>query len=108
MRIDGFVALHAPLAGGELVTKPIRFQRKALSLNYSTSGAGSIFVELQDADGKPLPNFTLADCCEHFGDTLDRRVLWKAGGDVSALAGQPVRLRFVLKDADLFAWTFEE
>ncbi len=108
LRIDGFVALHASLAGGELVTKPIRFQGKALSLNYSTSGAGSIFVELQDADGKPIPNFTLADCHEHFGDTLDRKVLWKSGGDVSALAGRPIRLRFVLKDAELFAWKFEE
>lgn len=108
LRVDGFVALHAPLAGGELVTKPIKFQGKELSLNYSTSGAGSVFVELQDADGQPIPKFTLADCLEHYGDTLDRRVLWKNGGDVSSLAGQPVRLRFVLRDADLYAWKFEE
>lgn len=108
LRIDGFVALHAPLAGGELVTKPIWFRGKALSLNYSTSGAGSIFVELQNADGNPIPGFTLADCHEHFGDTLDRKVLWKTGGDFGSLAGLPVRLRFVLKDADLFAWKFEE
>ena len=108
LRIDGFVSLHAPLAGGELITKPIRFRGKSLSLNYSTSGAGSIFVEIQDADGRPLPNFTAADCHEYFGDTLDRKVLWKSGSDLSEFAGKPIRLRFVLKDADLYAWKFDE
>ena len=31
---------------------------------------------------------------------------WKNGSDVSSLAGKPVRLRFRLKDADLFAFQF--
>jgi len=35
-------------------------------------------------------------------------VAWRAGPDVSRLAGQPVRLRFVMKDADLFAIQFRE
>ena len=43
-----------------------------------------------------------------FGDTIERTVTWKNGGDVSALAGKPVRLRFVLKDADLYAFQFLE
>ena len=41
-----------------------------------------------------------------FGDAIERQVTWKNGGDVSALAGRPVRLRFVLKDADLYALRF--
>jgi hypothetical protein len=108
LRIDGFVSLHAPLAQGELVTRPLRFTGKQLSLNFSTSGAGSIWVELQDEAGMPLPGFSHADCYEQFGDSLDRRVLWKSGNDVSSLSGKPVRLRFVLKDAELFSWKFEE
>jgi hypothetical protein len=31
---------------------------------------------------------------------------WKNGSDVSSLAGNPIRLRFRLKDADLFALQF--
>ena len=42
-----------------------------------------------------------------FGDALDRVVTWKGGNDVSRLAGQPVRLRFVLRDADLYALQFQ-
>jgi hypothetical protein len=41
-----------------------------------------------------------------FGDELDAVVRWNSGDDISSLAGKPVRLRFVIKDADLFALRF--
>ena len=103
LRIDGFVSLQAPLAGGEMLTKPIVFQGNQLVINFSTSAAGSVRVEIQDANGQPIPGFTLAESSEIFGDQLDRVVTWKAGPDLSKLAGRPVRLRFLLKDADLYA-----
>lgn len=106
LRIDGFVAARAPLSGGELVTKPVRFAGKKLSLNLATSAAGSVRVELQDAEGKPLPGHSADDCDELFGDTLDRTVSWKDNSDVSAVAGQPVRIRFVLRDADIYSYQF--
>ena len=62
---------------------------------------------MQDAEGKALPGFALDDCEETFGDSIEREVAWKAGKDVSALAGKAVRLRFVLKDADVFAYRFQ-
>jgi len=106
LRLDGFVSLHAPLRGGELLTKPLTFEGRELVMNYSTSAAGRIQVEIQDAGGKPLAGFALADAEPMFGDTLARSALWKSGSDVSQLAGQPVRLRFVLKDADLYSIQF--
>jgi hypothetical protein len=45
---------------------------------------------------------------ELIGDELDRIVSWKNGSDVSALAGRAVRLRFVMKDADLYAIRFTD
>jgi hypothetical protein len=108
LRLDGFVSAHAPMKGGELTTKPIRFKGGKLNLNFATSAAGSIRVEIQDAQGKPIPGFALAESPDHFGDTITRQVQWNKGGDVSALAGKPVRLRFVLKDADLYSYKFSE
>ncbi|MCP5540357.1 MAG: hypothetical protein H7A53_07585 [Akkermansiaceae bacterium] len=108
LRLDGFVSANAPLSGGELVTKPIRFSGKRLALNFSSSAAGGIRVEIQDESGKPLPGFALDDCPEVFGDSLERTVAWKSGTDLSALAGKTVRLRFALRDADLFAYRFAE
>ncbi|MFM8496699.1 MAG: hypothetical protein ACKOEM_14460 [Planctomycetia bacterium] len=106
VRADGFVALHADAAGGEAVTKPLTFAGGELALNFSSSAAGGIRVELQDADGKPLPGFSLGDCDELYGDALDRRVSWRGKRDVGALAGDTIRLRFTLKDADLYAFRF--
>jgi hypothetical protein len=106
IRIDGFVSVQAPAAGGQLVTKPIVFDGKQLVMNFATSAAGSIQVEIQDNDGKPIPDFTLADSPEVFGDDIERTVTWKGGADISRLAGKPIRLRFVLKDADLYSIRF--
>lgn len=106
LRIDGFVAATAPLAGGQLLTKPVKFQGKRLSLNFATSAAGSLRVELTDAAGKPLPGFSLADCDETFGDSLERTITWQGKSDTSSLAGKPIRLRFQLNDADVYALRF--
>jgi hypothetical protein len=59
--------------------------------------------EVQDAVGKPLPGFTLADADELFGDTLDRVVTWKGKAVVRSLVREPVRLHMVLAEADLFS-----
>ena len=48
----------------------------------------------------------MADSPEIFGDEIRRTVTWNAGDDVGRLAGKAVKLRFVLKDADLFAFRF--
>ncbi len=106
MRLDGFVSLNAPLAGGEMVSKPFTFTGECLSLNIATSAAGSAKVALQTAEGHPIPGYTLEDCWEIIGDTLDYTVQWKGGVDVSRLAGQPVRMRLVLRDADLYSYQF--
>lgn len=106
VRLDGFSSVYAPPAGGELTTKPLRFSGKELEINYAAGKAGGLRVEIQDAQGQPVPGFALADCPELAGDELARIVTWKNGGDLSPLAGKPVRLRFALKDADLFSFQF--
>jgi hypothetical protein len=106
LRLDGFVSINAGWNGGELLSKPLTFDGNQLTLNFATSAAGSIRVELQDAEGQPIPGFTLDDCAEVFGDAIERTVTWKSGSDVSSLAGKPVRLRFHLQDADLFSFRF--
>ena len=106
VRPDGFVSVNAPLAGGELVTRPFLFGGGALHLNFSTSAAGGVRVEIQDEAGKALPGYALADSEEIFGDELDREVSWNARRNLDALAGTPVRLHFALADADLYSFQF--
>ena len=107
-RTDGFVSLHAGYSGGEVVTNPFVFEGRQLELNYSTSAVGSVKVEIQDDNGNAMPGFSLDDCPEMFADLIDGKVTWKDGGNLSRLAGKPVRLRFALMDADLYAFKFNE
>ena len=107
LRLDGFASVHADYDGGEMVTKPLIFQGSKLLLNFATSAAGGVKVELQRPDGTPIPGFALADCAELIGNEIERAVSF-SGGDLGELAGQPVRIRFVMKDADLFALRFSD
>ncbi len=102
----GFASVHAGFDGGELRTKPFVFSGRSLCLNYATSAAGSLQAEMQDENGKPIPGFSLNDMPPLFGDEVDATAAWNQGCDLSQFAGKPVRLRFVLKDADLFALRF--
>lgn len=106
LRLDGFASVRAPHGGGELLTRPLIFSGRELELNYATSAAGSLRVEIRDAENNPLPGYGLRDAVDIFGNRIAGRAAWKQGSDVSALAGKPVRLRFVLGDADLFSFRF--
>jgi hypothetical protein len=108
IRIDGFVSLYGKQTAGEFVTKPLIFSGKSLSLNFSTSAAGSILVELEDINGNPFPGFSFSDCDELFGDTIDRTVTWCDNSSVSSLEGKQILVRMRLSEADLFSLKFKE
>ena len=92
--------------GAGLHSRAVTFEGERLWLNYATSAAGSVRVELQDGDGTPIPGFTLDESAPLFGDRIDQPARWQTGEDVSALQGKAVRLRIVLRDADLFSLRF--
>jgi hypothetical protein len=98
VRKQGFASMHADAKGGEFTTHPLKFAGKNLVLNYSTSAAGSIQIDALDESGK-----VVATMPELYGDDLEASVL-----DVSKLAGQTIRLRVKMKDADLFALRFAD
>lgn len=106
LRIDGFVSVNAPLDTGEFITHPLQFTGAELEINYSTSAAGQLRVEVQDVDGKAIPGFSLEDCEPIYGDHIARTVRWNDASDVSALAGKPIRIRFEASDADLYSLKF--
>lgn len=105
-RLDGFISADADHRGGWLTTPVMKFTGKKLRLNIDTGGMGAAFVEIQDAEGKPIPGFTLADCEEIGGNFIDQQVYWKANSDVSSLAGKPIRLHIRLTRGKLFAFQF--
>ncbi len=106
MRIDGFVSVNAPYKGGEMTTKPFTFRGDKLYVNFSTSAPGEIKVEIQDKTGRPIPGFTINDVHPLIGNEIDREVVWGNNENLKKLEGKTVRLKFVMKDADIYSLQF--
>ncbi|MEX0332482.1 MAG: hypothetical protein AB3N64_13775 [Puniceicoccaceae bacterium] len=106
LRTDGFVSVHAGAEAGELLTKVLTFSGNQLVINASTSAAGSIRVEMQAVDGSPLDGFSLDDSEPFVGDAIEHVINWKGQDNLHQLIGKPVRIRFVLQEADLFSIRF--
>ena len=107
MRLDGFVSLDAPYEGGKFTTPALIFDGSRLELNVDTAAGGSVRVELLAEDGSPLEGYSGADSIWHVGNSVRLPVSWPAG-DLRQLAGQPVRIRFIMRDAKLYAFQFCE
>ncbi len=101
-RMDGFVALSG---SGEVLTKPFTFIGDSMKLNYKCSEGGFIQVELCDQSGQPIEGLAGNDC-QLTGDATNQNVSWMSGQTLGKLSGTPVRLRFILKNAELFALQF--
>jgi hypothetical protein len=106
-RTDGFVSLQAKSQPGEVLTKLFRFSGQSLQLNFRTATGGRVRVELQSEDGRPLPGLSLAECEELRGDEIAKVVTWNSGKTPASAAGQPVRLKFQLQDADVYSMKFD-
>ncbi len=110
-RKDGFVSIRAGGDAGELVTNPISLGRLAgrLTVNYQTHKNGAIRVAIEEPKGQSIAGYTLASCKPLKGDSLQQQVAWKDGGDISHLRRNhpTVRLRFEMKNADLFSLQFQ-
>lgn len=105
-RVDGFLSMDAPNAGGMLTTKPLNFKGDRLRLNIHTTGGGSARVALLDAQGKAFPGFNADECEVIQDDDVDFEVRWKNGPDVSSLAGQAVSVQVTMRNAKLYALQF--
>ena len=108
MRLDGFASIYAPGEGGNVVTKPILFKGNDLCLNFSTSAAGHIYVEIQNIAGQAIHGFRREECQEIFGDALDYSVKWTPDSDLKSLEGQEIRICFILQEADVFSFRFKD
>lgn len=107
-RLDGFVSVDADHRGGELVTPPVTFAGSRLRINAACHGLGEIWVELQGTDGTPLSGYAQEQAVSVDRNGTAQEVWWHGGPDVAGLAGRPVRLRFVMRSAKLFAFQFTE
>lgn len=108
LRLDGFVSLSAGYPECDAITHPLTFDGAYLSINYATSVAGRIRIELLDAHLNPIEGYSMGDCDDLVGDSVGRRVSWRGLRDVSPLRGRVVSMRIRMREADLYSFQFSD
>lgn len=108
LRLDGFISMDAPYdQWGEIVTQPLIFEGNNLEINIDTGGGGSLRVEILEEDGTPIPGFTLEEAEWIVGNSVRYPARWRNNTPLRNLEGKPIRLRFVFRDAKLYAFQFK-
>lgn len=102
-RKDGLAALSGT---GEVLTKPLAVQGRKLTVNSRCAPDGTLRVEIRDVAGKALPGFEREDCVAITGDSVSHHVVWTGSAGGAEEFREPVRLRFILSNSELFAFTF--
>jgi len=108
LRLDGFVSADAAYAGGEIVTPLVTFAGSKLELNVDPGAGGSIRVELLDENDTPIKGYTRDDATALYDNSVCLPVIWGANDRVAALAGKPIKIRFLMRDCKLYAFQFTQ
>ena len=103
LRRDGFASLDANGGPGELMTRPVRFEGKHLFVNVAPQ-QGALRAEIVNQHGDAIPGYRVSDCLPVQADSTRAEVRWQGKKDLSALAGQPIRFRFLLTQGSLYAF----
>ena len=103
LRRDGFASMDAGGAEGTLTTRPVRFKGQHLFVNADAKG-GTLTVEVLDEQGQVIKPFSRGNCLPVSADKTLQPIRWKNGHDLSKLAGKPVKFRFHLNKARLYAF----
>ena len=103
LRRDGFASMDADAGGGILTTSPVTFSGKFPFVNVAAKD-GELRAEILDSDGKVIAPFSKENSIAISTDGTKQRLTWKGMDDLSALIGKPVRFRFHLTNAQLYAF----
>lgn len=108
LRVDGFVSLHAGYHEGYALSRLVTIKGNILKINYSASSIGYVQVVLLDENGNELPGFGKTDAVKIFGDKIDTEVKWKNGKTIKDLSNKPIRIKFILRDADIYSFVVSD
>ncbi len=104
LRLDGFCSMQAGASEGSLITRREPFREPAVTLNARTAPGGYVTAEILDRRGRVLPGFSRQDCASFSGDAVAHVLKWKSAQFGPAQKASDYKLRFWLKDADLFSY----
>lgn len=104
LRLDGFCSLRAGGAEGWLITRREALREPAVFINARVRPGGSVTAEILDRRNRVVPGFSRADCVPFTGDAVRHELRWRTDRLPETLLTADAKLRFWLRDADLFSY----
>jgi hypothetical protein len=112
LRYEGLVSIDAVKPRlGRLVTRPLNTTGNKISMNARSRRGGSIRFAIVDSDGRTVPGRGHDDCIPFGGEAIRHRLAWRDGEQFAPPERGPndyFKIEFLLDDAEIFAFQFEE
>ena len=101
IRKDGFAFYNANYGEYVVELKPMVLGGSKIYLNFATSAAGSVYVEIESENGEKITS------CEMFGDSVKRKVSIDEK-EIEKIVGKEVIIKFKMTDAKIYSLTVEK
>lgn len=104
LRLDGFCSMHAGDREGWLITRREPSHTPGVVINARTTGGGYVAAEILNRHNQVVPGFARGDCVVFRGDAVRHALKWKSAQLPARHPDGDYKLRFWLKNADLFSY----
>ena len=108
LRLDGFCSMRADDEEGWLISRREVFRTPKVTINAKTDADGYVAAELLDRNNNVIPGFSREDCIPFKGDSIRHDLTWKTNAFPADLVDADKKIRFFLKNADLYSYLPED
>jgi len=104
LRLDGFCSMRAGEEEGWLISRREVFKTPKVTINAKCAPGGYVVAELLDRNNNVIRGFEKNYCIPFTGDSVRGELAWKTARFPDALIDRDKKIRFYLKDADLYSY----
>ena len=104
LRLDGFCSLRAGNTEGWLISRREPLRQPVVTINARTGTDGHVVAEILDRHNRVLRGFSKQDCATFHGDAVGHELRWQSGQFAARQPADDYKLRFWLKNAELFSY----
>ncbi len=104
LRLDGFCSLSAGASEGWFISRREPMREPVVSINARTAPHGVISAEILDRQDRVVPGFSRSECNAFTGDSVRHELTWKTPRFPSQSSTADWKIRFWLKEADLYSY----
>lgn len=104
LRLDGFCSMAADASEGWLISRREPMREPQVYINAVTRTDGHISAELLNRKNQTVPGFSRQDCITFQGDSVKHALRWKTESFTSQQLKGDFKIRFWIKNADLYSY----